>query len=151
MSVHSQVSILITTLAACTLAAAPAAASPAAASRPAASAGDTRPAAGNSEGAAAAHGKVFRCAPAQGAAPIFSDEPCPTGTRAQPWLPHVMAQGIARSSGPAGAPAQRTATAAPAAREDPFVDCRRRGGRLDVASRICHLPDDAARAMFKPE
>lgn len=154
MSIHSQVSILIAAIAACTLAAAPVAANPAA--NPATtSAAGLRPTAGPGAAAGtsttAARTAVFRCAPAQGAAPLFSDEPCPGGTGAQPWQPQALAQGIARSSGPAGAPAQRTTPAATTARDDPFVDCRRRGGRLDLASRICHLPDDAARAMFKPE
>ncbi|MGE0807319.1 MAG: hypothetical protein AB7L76_17345 [Burkholderiaceae bacterium] len=134
MSVHSQVPSFLAALCAVgALAFSPVALA-------AASAGD--------KPATASGTTVFRCA-AGGAAPIFSDAPCPGAAGAQPWRPPTMAQGIVRSSGPAGLPSSRTANPGPAARDDPFVDCRRRGGRLDVASRICHLPDDAARAMFR--
>ena len=89
---------------------------------------------------------VFRCATSDGRT-VFSDTPCVGAERVQVWKPKVVAAGIERSGGPAGAPAP--ARAAEPARHDPFVECQRRGGQFDLAARICKLPDDAARQMFK--
>ncbi len=95
--------------------------------------------------AAAGESTVFRCATSDGRI-IFSDEPCTGASRVQVWKPKVVASGIERSREPAGAPAPARAADAP--RHDPFVDCQRRGGHYDLASRICRLPDDATRQMF---
>jgi hypothetical protein len=91
---------------------------------------------------------VFRCATKDGRT-VFSDEPCVGANRVQVWKPKVVASGIERSGGPAGSPAP--ARANEAARHDPFVDCQRRGGHFDLAARICKLPDDAARQMFRAQ
>jgi len=91
---------------------------------------------------------VFRCATSDGRT-VFSDEPCTGASRGQVWKPKVVASGIARSGGPAGAPAPARATDTP--RQDPFVDCQRRGGHYELAARICRLPDDATRQMFDPK
>ncbi len=91
---------------------------------------------------------VFRCATRDGRT-VFSDEPCTGANRVQVWKPKVVAAGIARTGGPAGAPAPVRAADAP--RHDPFVDCQRRGGHYELAARICRLPDDAARQMFDPQ
>lgn len=91
---------------------------------------------------------VFRCATSDGRT-VFSDEPCTGANRVQVWKPKVVAAGIARTGGPAGAPAPVRAADAP--RHDPFVDCQRRGGHYELAARICRLPDDAARQMFDPQ
>ncbi len=88
---------------------------------------------------------VWRCTNKDGRT-VFSDEPCPGAAQARPWKPKTAAAGIQRSAQPAGNPAP--ARAADAARHDPFVECQRRGGNFDPASRICRLPDDAARQMF---
>ncbi len=91
---------------------------------------------------------VFRCATSDGRT-VFSDEPCTGTSRGQVWKPKVVASGIARSGGPTGAPAPARATETP--RQDPFVDCQRRGGHYELAARICRLPDDATRQMFDPK
>ena len=91
---------------------------------------------------------VFRCATKDGRT-VFSDEPCVGANRVQVWKPKVVASGIERSGGPAGAPAPARAAEAP--RQDPFVDCQRRGGHYELAARICRLPSDAARQMFDPK
>ena len=91
---------------------------------------------------------VFRCASSDGRT-VFSDRPCASADRVQVWKPKVVAAGIERSSGPAGAPAP--ARAVEPARHDPFVECRRRGGQFDLAARICKLPEDAARQMFESQ
>ena len=80
---------------------------------------------------------------------MFPDKPCGGADRGRWWRPKVGAAGIERSGGPAGAPAP--ARAAEPARHDPFVECQRRGGQFDLAARICKLPDDAARQMFRPQ
>lgn len=98
--------------------------------------------------ASADGGTVFRCATKDGRT-VFSDEPCVGANRVQVWKPKVVASGIERSGGPAGAPAP--ARTAEATRHDPFVDCQRRGGQFDLQARICKLPDDAARQMFRPQ
>lgn len=91
---------------------------------------------------------VYRCATSDGRT-VFSDEPCTGASRGQVWKPKVVASGIERSGGPAGAPAPARAAEAP--RQDPFVDCQRRGGQYELAARICRLPSDAARQMFDPK
>ena len=91
---------------------------------------------------------VFRCATKDGRT-VFSDQPCVGADRVELWKPRAVASGVERSGGPAGAAAP--ARAAPAVRDDPFVDCQRRGGRFDLAARVCRLPDDAAKAMFKTQ
>jgi hypothetical protein len=91
---------------------------------------------------------VFRCATKDGRT-VFSDQPCVGAERVQLWKPAAVASGIERSSNPA--PAPRPAQTADTQRYDPFVECTRRGGRFDLAARICKLPDDAARQMFKPQ
>ncbi|MBN9460383.1 MAG: DUF4124 domain-containing protein [Burkholderiales bacterium] len=93
-------------------------------------------------------GAVFRCATKDGRT-VFSDQPCVGADRVELWKPRAVASGIERSGGPAGAAAP--ARNAPAVRDDPFVDCQRRGGRFDLAARVCRLPDDAAKAMFKTQ
>lgn len=94
---------------------------------------------------------VFRCATKDGRT-VFSDEPCVGANRVQVWKPAALASGIERSGGPAGAPAGTPAPrVADAQRYDPFVDCQRRGGRFDLAARICRLPEDAARQMFRAQ
>ena len=96
-------------------------------------------------------GTVFRCATKDGRT-IFSDRPCVGAERVQLWKPATVASGIERSNGAAGAAAapQPTRTA-DTQRYDPFVECNRRGGRFDLAARICKLPEDAARQMFKAQ
>lgn len=93
-------------------------------------------------------GAVFRCATKDGRT-AFSDQPCVGADRVELWKPRAVASGVERSGGPAGAAA--TARSAPVVRDDPFVDCQRRGGRFDLAARVCRLPDDAAKAMFKTQ
>ncbi len=101
-------------------------------------------------------GAVFQCSTSDGRT-VFSDEPCVGAQRVRVWSPRAGAPGIERSSAPAQAPAAPAALAAAAmdrapgfdrAGYGPYVDCQRRGGRFDLAARICHLPDDAARQMF---
>lgn len=94
----------------------------------------------------AGSGAVFRCATADGRI-VYSDQPCVGAKRVEVWKPQAVASGIERSGGPAGAAAP--ARAAPAASDDPYVDCRRRGGHFEIGSRVCRLPDDAAQQMFK--
>lgn len=93
-------------------------------------------------------GAVFRCATKDGRT-TYSDQPCVGAQRVELWKPRAVATGIERSGGPAGAAAPARST--PAGRDDPFVDCQRRGGRLDLATRVCRLPDDAAKAMFEAQ
>lgn len=94
---------------------------------------------------------VFRCATKDGRT-VFSDEPCVGASRVQVWKPTAVASGIERSGGPAGAPAGTPAPrVADAQRYDPFVDCQRRGGQFDLAARICRLPEDTARQMFRAQ
>ncbi len=102
---------------------------------------------------------VFQCSTRDGRT-VFSDEPCVGAPQVRVWTPRAGAQGIERSSPSAPAPAAPAAPAAilaaamgqgssaDATDYGPYVDCQRRGGRFDVAARICHLPDDAARQMF---
>lgn len=99
---------------------------------------------------------VFQCSTRDGRT-VFSDEPCVGAPHVRVWTPRAGAQGIERSSPSAPAPAAPAAMVASAmgygsnagpAAYGPYVDCQRRGGRFDVAARICHLPDDAARHMF---
>lgn len=99
---------------------------------------------------------VFQCSTSDGRT-VFSDEPCVGAPRVRVWTPRAGAPSIERSSAPAPAPAAPARMAAAAmglasnagtADYGPYVDCQRRGGRFDVAARICHLPDDAARQMF---
>ena len=104
------------------------------------------PAAGDAARAAAGEATVFRCATRDGRI-VFSDEPCTGASSVQVWKPKVVASGIERTGGPAGAPAPARATEAP--RHDPFVDCQRRGGHYELAARICRLPEDAAQQMFR--
>lgn len=101
-------------------------------------------------------GAVFQCSTSDGRT-VFSDEPCVGAKRVQLWSPQAGAPGIERSRAPAPAPAAPATLAAAAmdrapgldrAGYGPYVDCQRRGGRFDLAARICHLPDDAARQMF---
>lgn len=96
-------------------------------------------------------GAVFRCATQDGRT-VFSDRPCVGAERVQLWKPAVIAAGIERSRGDAGAAAAAPSPGqADPQRYDPFVDCARRGGRLDLVARICRLPDDAARQMFRSQ
>ncbi|HLT27286.1 MAG TPA: hypothetical protein VK047_11415 [Zeimonas sp.] len=99
---------------------------------------------------------VFECSTRDGRT-VYSDEPCVGAPRVRVWSPRASAPGIERSNPSAPAPAAPAALAAAAMGQDsradttdygPWVDCQRRGGRFDVAARICHLPDDAARQMF---
>ncbi|MCD6680866.1 MAG: hypothetical protein LT102_09475 [Burkholderiaceae bacterium] len=96
---------------------------------------------------------VFQCSTRDGRT-VFSDEPCVGAPHVRVWTPRAGTQGIERSSSSAPAPAAMVASAmgygsnAGPAAYGPYVDCQRRGGRFDVAARICHLPDDAARQMF---
>lgn len=98
---------------------------------------------------------VFECSTSDGRT-VFSDEPCVGAPRVRVWAPRAGAPGIARSdpSAPATTAPARLAAAATGqgpradAGYGPYVDCQRRGGRFDLAARICHLPDDAARRMF---
>ncbi len=102
-----------------------------------------------------APGAVFQCSTSDGRT-VFSDEPCVGAPRVRVWTPHAGAQGIARSAPSSPAPATPAAMVAAAmGRSDsavadygPYVDCRRRGGRFDLAAQICRLPDDAVRQMF---
>ncbi|RPH62134.1 MAG: DUF4124 domain-containing protein [Burkholderiales bacterium] len=96
-------------------------------------------------------GTVFRCATKDGRT-VYSDEPCVGANSVQLWKPRAVASGIERSGGPAGAPAGSPAPrVADAQRHDPFVDCQRRGGQFDLTARICRLPEDAARQMFRAQ
>lgn len=101
---------------------------------------------------------VFQCSMRDGRT-VFSDEPCVGAPRVRVWTPRAGAPGIERSapSAPAPAPAAPAALAAAAMGQasspdttdyGPYVDCQRRGGRFDLAARICRLPEDAARQMF---
>lgn len=92
---------------------------------------------------------IFQCSSKDGRV-VFSDEPCVGAPSVKLWSPKSPAGGIARSGPPAAAPAGPMARLAPDAsvRYDPYVDCRRRGGRYETGSRICRLPDDAAKQMF---
>ncbi len=99
---------------------------------------------------------VFQCSTRDGGT-VFSDEPCVGAPHVRVWTPRAGAQGIERSSPSAPAPAAPAAMVAAAMGQGssagatdygPYVDCQRRGGRFDVAARICRLPDDAARQMF---
>lgn len=99
---------------------------------------------------------VFQCSTRDGRT-VFSDEPCVGAPQVRVWTPRAGAQGIERSTPAAPAPIAPAATLAAtmghstnagATDYGPYVDCQRRGGRFDVAARICHLPDDAARRMF---
>lgn len=99
---------------------------------------------------------VFQCSTSDGRT-VFSDEPCVGAQRVRVWTPRASAPGIERSRAPAPAPTAPAALAAAAMGQSsgvdragygPYVDCQRRGGRFDLAARICHLPDDAARQMF---
>lgn len=101
-------------------------------------------------------GAVFECSTSDGRT-VFSDEPCVGAPRVRVWSPQAGAPGIERSDPSAPAPAAPATLAAAAmgqgSRTDaagygPWVDCQRRGGRFDLAARICRLPDDAARQMF---
>ncbi len=101
-------------------------------------------------------GAVFQCSTSDGRT-IFSDEPCVGAPRVRVWSPRTAAQGIERSNPSAPTPAAPATLAAATmgqsqgadrATYGPYVDCQRRGGRFDLAARICHLPDDAARQMF---
>jgi hypothetical protein len=94
-------------------------------------------------------GTVFRCATKDGRT-TFSDQPCVGAERVQLWKPAAVASGIERSSAGAAAAPQPT-RAADTQRYDPFVECTRRGGRFDLAARICKLPEDAARQMFRAQ
>lgn len=98
--------------------------------------------------ATAAAPTVFRCATRDGRT-VFSDEPCTGASQVQVWKPRIVASGIERSGGPAGSAAP--ARAAEPSRHDPFVDCQRRGGHYELTARICRLPDDAARQMFRKQ
>ncbi|HEY0879536.1 MAG TPA: hypothetical protein VGE10_13900 [Zeimonas sp.] len=100
---------------------------------------------------------VFQCSTRDGRT-VFSDEPCVGAPRVRVWSPRSAAQGIERSTPVSTAPAAPATLAAgamgqvsrgEAADYGPYVNCQRRGGRLDLATRICHLPDDAARQMFR--
>lgn len=101
-------------------------------------------------------GAVFQCSTSDGRT-VFSDEPCVGAPRVRVWSPGTGARGIERSNPSTPAPAAPAALAAAAMGQSqsadragygPYVDCQRRGGRFDLAARICHLPDDAARQMF---
>ncbi len=100
-------------------------------------------------------GAVFQCSTSDGRT-VFADEPCVGAQRVRVWSPRAGAQGVERSAPSSPAPAAPAAMVAAAmGRPDagvtdfgPYVDCQRRGGRFDLAARICHLPDDAARQMF---
>lgn len=99
---------------------------------------------------------VFQCSMRDGRT-VFSDEPCVGAPRVRVWTPRTGAQGIERSAPSAPAPTAPAAMAAAAMGQassadttdyGPYVDCQRRGGRFDLAARICRLPEDAARQMF---
>ncbi len=94
----------------------------------------------------AGSGAVFQCSTSDGRT-VFSDEPCVGAPRVKLWTPKGPASGIERSSAPA-APLASASAGGESARYDPFVDCRRRGGRYELAARICRLPQDAAKQMF---
>ncbi len=100
---------------------------------------------------------VFQCSTSDGRT-VFADEPCVGAPHVRVWTPRAGAQGIERSSPSAPAPvaparmaaaAMGLAPSAGTVQYGPYVDCQRRGGRFDVATRICRLPDDAARQMFE--
>ncbi len=92
-------------------------------------------------------GSVFQCSTRDGRT-VFSDEPCVGAPRVKVWAPKAGAQGIQRSAQAPGTPLARAATGGDTTRYDPYVDCQRRGGKYELAARICKLPDDAARHMF---
>lgn len=103
---------------------------------------------------------VFQCSTRDGRT-VFSDEPCVGAPQVRVWTQRMTTQGIERSDRstsaalPANVPARLAATTmgrtagADTTGYGPYVDCQRRGGNFELAARICHLPDDAARHMFE--
>ncbi len=92
---------------------------------------------------------VFRCETRDGRV-VFADEPCVGARRVEAWTPKDPVQGIARGNDAVSpvAAGTRPGTTTPE-RVDPYVDCRRKGGRFDLGSRVCRLPEGTAAANLR--
>lgn len=90
---------------------------------------------------------VFRCETRDGRV-VFADEPCVGARKVEAWTPKDPVQGIARGNDGVTPVAAGTRPGSPE-RVDPYVDCRRKGGRFDLGSRVCRLPEGTAAANLR--